>query len=149
LKRAALVALLVASACDDSPQVVDRARRQYQALLEQAAEPSDSRFDVILGELAKVKPNESGRPEADRLRDAIVRARSHTAPAAPLAAGGTTGDAELDALKAKCVKLAGELGALSGDARTAKVGQLEDCKRELLALDAKKAHDEERWDAGS
>ena len=146
MKRALVLALLLC-ACDESPKKVAHAKAAWQTLLEQGALPSDPRFDLVLKELGEVKPNESAHAEAQKLSQAILNSRRPVAKA-PLASGGTTGDADLDALKAKCATLASQVGTLQGAARDAKLKEVEACQTELTALDLKKAHEQEVYDAG-
>lgn len=146
MKRALWLALLLC-ACDESPKKVAHAKAAYQALIDQGALPSDPRFEPVLKELAEVKPNEAGYASAQKLSQAIAHARG-PAVKAPLATGGTTGDADLDALKVKCAALASQVGPLEGAAREAKLREVEACKQEVIALDLKKEHELELWDGG-
>jgi len=109
--------------------------------------PSDPAFDEVLKQLDAVPKGSAARGKAQSLREAILRSRQRLAPR-PLANlpptgrdGGADKPPEVLAQQQECAKQAELLGTVKPEARPAAEQRLQQCKRDLAALE-EKAHEE-------
>lgn len=135
--RLLLVVVLALCACkDEGKDTLAKVKTQYAALIA-VGTPAQSRdFDALLKDLDSIPSSSGARAEADKLKAAIVAARGPRAgrplavPARPLPdLGAPEVQAQLEATRAECERLAKELGTLDGDARKAKLELLDACRR--------------------
>lgn len=143
-----VVVALGLSACrDESAEAFTRAQLQHELLLSQSTRPDDPKYDAVLAELAKVKPDSKRYADAQalvkRIEGGRVRVRT------PLALGPKgTRPPMLEAQLAACARLAQLAGEDGGINRPALLA-LEDCRRKAEKLELQFAHADELEDAGT
>ncbi len=80
LVLAALSLVLTACTNDEGPAALSRARTRYEALVSEGRSPKDPAFNDVIAQLQTVKPNSKSHAEAQRLLQALERARGPSAP---------------------------------------------------------------------
>lgn len=144
-----LFAALCLGGCDDgSAGHLVHAQQQYRALVDAEVDPRDPRYDAVLDELKQVKPGSNAGVQAERLTQALTRARGRAAPTPLAVSGRGEEDEDLAQARDRCAALAAQLGALEGAAREAKKKELAQCQHDALAVDLAHAHGEPLPDGG-
>lgn len=135
LIAAAALAPLGLSGCKDrGAEHYQKARAQYQALLEQAKRPTDKAFDPVIRELSQVSASSAAYPEAQRMLKALEAARQTPPPPKPLVthAPSAPEPADVAAQREKCIEISQQLGEAKDPAARARLGNaLKVCQLEL------------------
>lgn len=135
--------LLLASCRDESAEAFARAQLTYRNLVNEAARPTDARFDAVLGDLRKVPASSRHAADARKL-EASINAGRGTAVRTPLALGQRQDrDASLQAQLDACARLAQLAGLLDGGVDQRAMLALEDCRRTAEKLELKLHHDDD------
>lgn len=141
--------LFFASCRDESAEAFARAQLGYRNLVNEAARPTDARFDAVLVDLAKVPVSSRHSDEARKLESSIKAGRG-TQVRTPLALGREQDrDAVLQGQLDACARLAQLAGRADGGVDQRAMVALEDCRRTAEKLELKIHHaDEEQHDGG-